>query len=87
MLGVARLLRKKGARGASGRKSAVNPRSNGDMQSKPEGNPEDVEIERLLRMAAYYQRLGCINVAMSLRALADAKKARRAGEVGNRQAG
>ena len=54
-------------------------RPNGDMRRNPDSDREEVEIDRLLRMAAYYQRLGCINVAMSLRALAEAKKTRRAG--------
>lgn len=46
------------------------------MRRNPERCPEKAEIDRLLRMAAYYQRLGCINVAISLRALADAKRNR-----------
>ncbi|MDX9862248.1 MAG: hypothetical protein RBS99_15170 [Rhodospirillales bacterium] len=41
-----------------------------------DGDSESVEIVRLLRTAAYYERLGCANVATSLRALAQAKRQR-----------
>lgn len=50
-----------------------------DLRRNPDSDREEVEIDRLLQMAAYYQRLGCLNVATSLRALADAKRTRRPG--------
>lgn len=46
------------------------------MRSNPDADPETLEIERLLRTAAYYERLGCANVASALRALAQAKRQR-----------
>lgn len=49
---------------------------NGETGRDPDGDPEAVEIARLLRTAAYYERLGCANVATSLRALAQAKRHR-----------
>ena len=54
--------------------------SDDEMRGNPDAGLETAEIDRLLQMAAYYRRLGCINVAVSLRALVEAKKARRAGE-------
>lgn len=46
------------------------------MRSNPDADPEMQEIERLLRTATYYERLGCANVASALRALAQAKTQR-----------
>ena len=46
------------------------------MRRKTAPDPDAVEIDRLLRTAAYYDRLGCANVATSLRALAQAKRRR-----------
>jgi len=54
----------------------VAKQSNGEVRCNAERDPDSVEIGRLLRTAAYYERLGCINVAMSLRALAQAKRNR-----------
>lgn len=51
---------------------------NSDMRCNPAIGPGESEIDRLLQMAAYYQRLGCINVAVSLRDLAAAKQASQA---------
>lgn len=59
---------------------AVNQPSDDEMRRNPGVSPEKAEIDRLLRMAAYYRRLGCINVAVSLRALAEAKRTRQAGD-------
>ncbi|WP_316976057.1 hypothetical protein [Shumkonia mesophila] len=54
----------------------MNQVSTGEERCNPDGDPESVEIDRLLRTAAYYERLGCVNVAMALRALAQAKRQR-----------
>lgn len=54
----------------------VKQQSNGEMRCNPDANPERVEVERLLRTAAYYERLGCVNVATALKALAQAKRRR-----------
>lgn len=54
----------------------MNPQWNGETRSNPDADPETLEIERLLRTVAYYERLGCANVASALRALAQAKAAR-----------
>ncbi len=54
----------------------MNQQCNGEMRSNPDADPESLEIERLLRTAAYYERLGCANVASALRALAQAKRRR-----------
>ena len=64
---------------------AVNPCSNGDMRRKADIGQKEAEIERLLRLAAYYQRLGCLNVAVSLRALAEAKKVRQTSGSGDEE--
>lgn len=58
----------------------VNQPSDDEMRRNSGVSPETDEIDRLLRMAAYYRRLGCINVAVSLRALAEAKRMRQAGD-------
>ncbi len=60
----------------------VNQQSNGEVRGNPDGDPEMLEIERLLRTAGYYERLGCVNVALALRALAHAKRQRRHGDGG-----
>lgn len=54
----------------------VTNRSGDDAHSIVDGDAESVEIGRLLRTAAYYERLGCLSVAASLRALAEARLAR-----------
>lgn len=50
----------------------------GKTGGKMRGNMPDArnlaEIERLERTAAYYDKLGCVDVARSLRRLAAAKK-------------
>jgi len=57
----------------------VKQQSNGEGRCNPDVDPEAVELGRLLRTAAYYERLGCVNVAVALRALAQAKRQRGVG--------